>query len=176
MQSTEGGAKRAALLGLLCALALVLGFVESLLPLFPALPGVKLGLSNCVLLFALYALGRRAAFLLLLLKVTLSSLLFAGPSAFFYSLAGGLCALSVMALLHMALPKLALPFVSVAGALMHGLGQLAVAGFVLGMGPVRAYAPWLLGFSVPAGIVTGLGAGAGPAADKDTDEGRGEGA
>ena len=78
-----------ALCGLLTAMMLVLGFIESLLPVATAVPGVKLGLSNGVLMFALYMLDAPTAFLLMLLKVVLSGLLFGGVSAMMYAMAGG---------------------------------------------------------------------------------------
>ena len=83
---------------LLTAMMLVLGFIESLLPVATAVPGVKLGLSNGVLMFALYMLDAPTAFLLMLLKVVLSGLLFGGVSAMMYAMAGGVASMLVMIL------------------------------------------------------------------------------
>ncbi|MDR0896548.1 MAG: Gx transporter family protein, partial [Oscillospiraceae bacterium] len=81
----KSAAMRVALLGMLTGVMLVLGYVERLLPLPGAVPGMKLGLSNAVLLFALYMLGTRDAIALMLAKVVLSGLLFGGPSAMAFS-------------------------------------------------------------------------------------------
>ena len=89
-------AKNMARFGLLIGLALVLGYVESVLPIAPGLPGVKLGLGNTVLLFGLYMLGEKQTVWLMLGKVLLSGLLFGTPSAYLYSLAGGICSLCAM--------------------------------------------------------------------------------
>ena len=83
---------------LLLAMMLVLGYVESLLPAFTAIPGVKLGLSNSVLIFAVYMLDIPTAYILMALKVTLSGFLFGNPAAMLYAFAGGLLSLTAMAL------------------------------------------------------------------------------
>lgn len=148
-------AKKTARLGLLTALALILSYLENLFPIAPGLPGMKAGLSNCVLLYAVYLMRPRDALLLLLLKITLCALLFGGPAYFFYSLCGGAPSLALMLGLH-TLPKIAVPAVSVAGALTHSLGQLCAAALLLGLRPALAYAPALLLFSLFAGALTGL--------------------
>lgn len=88
-----------ALCGLLVALMLVLGFVESLMPVAAGMPGIKLGLSNGVLIFAVYMLNLPTAFVLMVLKVLLSGLLFGGVNAMMYAFAGGLVSMVFMALL-----------------------------------------------------------------------------
>ncbi len=82
--------KSIARFSLLCAMALVLGYFERFIPVAPGIPGVKLGLANTVLLYAVYLMGAKSAMLLMLAKVVLSGLLFAGLSGMLYSLAGGL--------------------------------------------------------------------------------------
>lgn len=148
------GTKKIAQLGLLTALALILGYLESLFPLFPAMPGIKAGLSNCVLLYAVYLMKPRDAVLLMLLKVGLSALLFASPAAFFYSLAGGALSLAAMLLLH-RLPGVSVPVLSVCGAMAHNIGQLCAAALLLGLRPALAYAPALLISSFATGALTG---------------------
>ena len=81
--------QRIALCGLLVSLMLVLGYIESLIPVPTVVPGIKLGLSNGVLLFALYLLDIPTAFVLMVLKVVLSGLLFGGVSAMMYAFARG---------------------------------------------------------------------------------------
>lgn len=100
-------AKRAATAGLLTALALALGYLEHLLPLqlLVPLPGIKLGLSNIVTLFALIALGKRYAFSILLARCLLQGMLFGSVPSLAFSLSGGILAMLVMSLLKQGYPS-----------------------------------------------------------------------
>ncbi len=115
--------------GLLTAMMLVLGFIESLMPVAAGVPGIKLGLSNGVLLFALYMMDAPTAFLLMLLKVLLSGLLFGGVSAMMYAMAGGVCSMLGMILLKKL--RFHMVTVSMAGAVLHNLGQVLLAMIIL---------------------------------------------
>lgn len=96
--------KRITRFGLLTALALVLGFLDRAIPLTAilggAVPGIKLGLANTVLLYAVYLMDWKSCFLLMLTKVVLSGFLFGSLTAILYSLSGGLLSLAVMLLLR----------------------------------------------------------------------------
>lgn len=117
---------RTALSGLLVALMLVLGYIESLIPLNVGVPGIKLGLSNGVLIFAVYMLDIPAAYCLMALKVLLSGLMFGGVSAIAYAFAGGLLSLTGMCLLSRV--KGVHPVVvSVVGGVLHNVGQVGLA-------------------------------------------------
>ncbi len=150
-------ARKIARFGLLIGLALVLGYVESLLPIAPGLPGVKLGLGNTVLLFGLYMLGEKETVWLMLGKVLLSGLLFGSPSAYLFSLAGGACSLCAM-LGVKRIPDMGLAGVSISGAVCHNLGQMAVAALVIGTAPVLSYLPILLVSAIITGMLTGVAA------------------
>ena len=91
--------KRLAFLAILLALALILGYVEVLIPFSFGIPGIKLGLPNALVLLALYLLGGRDAFCLSITRIALSALLFGSVFSFLYSLAGGMFSLLVMLLL-----------------------------------------------------------------------------
>lgn len=121
--------KNVALCGLLTAMMLILGFIESQIPLNFGVPGIKLGLSNGVLLFALYMLDTPKAFVLMVLKVVLSGLLFGGVSAMMYAAAGGLLSMLTMILLK----KLGFSIypVSMVGAVAHNAGQVLLAMLIL---------------------------------------------
>lgn len=80
-------AQRVALSGLLTSLMLVLGLIERQFPITAAIPGVKLGLANSVLLYSLYMLGTRQSIVLMLLKALMSWLIYMNMNAMFYSLA-----------------------------------------------------------------------------------------
>ena len=122
--------ERIALCGLLVSLMLVLGYVESLIPVAVGIPGIKLGLSNGVLLFAIYLLDIPTAFILMVLKVGLSGLLFGGVSAMMYAFAGGLVSMICMALLSRM--KGVHPItVSMVGGVAHNVGQVGLAMLML---------------------------------------------
>lgn len=141
-------------LGLLTAVALVLGYFEHLLPI-TGIPGVKLGLANTVLLYALYLLNIPSAILLMLLKVGLSGLLFGGPAAMLYSFAGGVVSLVVM-ILARRIRGLSVVGVSVLGAAAHNIAQLSLACFVVQTRAILAYLPVLLLAAAITGVLTGL--------------------
>ena len=128
--------------GLLTGVMLVLGYVESLLPVV-GIPGIKLGLSNTVLLYALCLMDAKSAVLLAVLKVLLSGFLFGSPATMLYSAAGA---------------ALSLGGVSVAGAAFHNIGQCAVAALFVQARAVLAYLPILLVSAVVTGFVTGVAA------------------
>ncbi len=141
-------------LGILTAVALVLGYVEHLIPI-TAIPGVKLGLANTVLLYALYLLDIRSAILLMILKVGLSGVLFGGVAAMIYSFAGGVVSLIAMILIK-KVKGVSVIGVSVCGAAAHNIGQMIVACFVVGTRTVLAYLPVLLVAAVITGALTGV--------------------
>lgn len=150
-------AKTIARFGLLCAVALVLGYVESLFAFSGALVGVKLGLANTVLLFALYTMDVKSAALLMLLKVLLSGLLFAGLSGMLYSFAGGILSLCMMALCKRT-NLFSIIGVSVVGAVSHNIGQILVASLLVRFISVLPYVPILLIAAVITGMLTGIAA------------------
>ena len=151
----SGAAGRAARLGVLGAVALALGYVESFIPLAPGLPGIKLGLANTVLLYAVYLETPRAAWMLMAAKVLLSGFLFAGASAMLYSLAGGVLSMCAM-FLGKRVKGLSIPGVSVAGALFHNLGQILAACLLIQPKAVLPYLPVLLVSAVITGLLTGI--------------------
>ena len=142
--------------GLLTALMLVLGFIESLIPVAASVPGIKLGLSNGVLLFALYMMDAPTAFVLMLLKVLLSGLLFGGVSAMMYALAGGVLSMLCMILLKKL--KFGLIAVSMTGAVMHNLGQVLLAMIILETDRLVYYMAVLLFAGLLFGAATGAAA------------------
>lgn len=141
-------------LGLLTAVALVLGYVEHLIPI-TTIPGIKLGLANTVLLYALYLLNVRSAVILMTLKVALSGLLFGGVSAMLYSFAGGVLSLAAM-LLVKRIRGVSVIGVSVVGALMHNVAQMIVACLIVQTRAVLVYLPVLLVSAAITGTLTGI--------------------
>ena len=150
--------KKLTTLGLSVALALILSYVESLLPPLMAVPGVKVGLPNIVILFLLYRFGWKEAAAVSGIRLLLTAALFTGFAAFFYGLAG-----AVLSLIGSALLKKSGRFsplgVSAAGGVLHNLGQIALAALVLDSGYIFAYLPVLLLSGTVAGALVGLLAG-----------------
>lgn len=146
--------QRLTLCALLLALMLVLGYFESLLPSF-AVPGIKIGLSNSILLFAVYMLDLPTAFLLMLLKVTLSSLLFGGFTAMMYAMSGGVLSMVVMAILH-RIRGLSPISVSMAGAAAHNVGQVLLAMLLMHTKQLLYYMAVLMAAGLLCGALTGV--------------------
>ncbi len=144
-------------MGMLVALAMILSFIESQIPAFVAIPGIKVGLANLAVIFALYRFGFREALAVSVIRVVLGSLLFGSVLSLVYSLSGALISLAGMALL-LKLSFFGTMGISVCGALLHNLGQIAVAWIILRTQAVAYYLPFLLISAVAGGIVTGLAA------------------
>lgn len=145
-------------LSLLLALSVVLNLIESVIPIFSGtIPGFKLGLANTITLFVLYIYSFKEAIYVAVLRVFLVGILRTGvfSVAFFFSLGG-----AVTSTIVMALSKKFLPFsivgTSVMGSIFHSLGQIVVAIFITRMTNMLYLLPWLIIFSIPTGIVTGL--------------------
>ncbi len=150
--------KELTLYALLISAAMILSYMESLLPVFAAVPGVKVGFANIAIIFALYKMGNKAAISISLLRIFLSSLLFANMFAMLYSIAGALLSLTTMILLKKT-NKLSIITVSIVGAVMHNLGQIIVAVFVLQTKELMYYMAPLTLSGVCAGAVIGVAAG-----------------
>ncbi len=147
------GTRRAALCALLLALMLILGYLETLLP-SPGVPGIKLGLSNSVLVFAVFMLDTPTAYVLMAMKVALSGMLFSGFQAALYAFAGGLVSVTGMALAVFLCSRRegkAKPvFVSMLGGALHNLGQMTAAMLVL-----RTFLPRYLAILLLSGLACG---------------------
>ena len=155
--------KQVARYALLVALAMVLSWLESLIVFPGLLPGMKVGLTNLVVIFALYRMSLRDAAAISLVRVLLVSMTFGNAYSFAYSLAGAVLSLAVMAGLK-KLDKFSILGVSIAGGVCHNMSQLVVAMAVLGTARLGWYLPWLMVSGVAAG--TAVGAAAGLVADR----------
>ena len=139
--------------GIFAALALLMGYVEAMIPL-PLPAGVKLGLSNVVVVLCLYTLGGRAAFGISLVRVVLAALLFKGFLSFWYSCAGALLSFAVMVLAKRS-GHFSIRGVSMLGGVSHNVGQV-VAVLFLGRAVVLTLSPLLLVSGLLAGFGIGL--------------------
>ena len=145
-------------LALTTALAMVLSFVESQIPAFVAIPGVKVGLANIAVVFALYKLGWKEAAGVSLVRVFTVSLLFGSVMSLFYSAAGAVLSLIGMALLKKT-ARFSCVAVSVVGGVLHNVGQIAMACILLETNIIRFYLPVLIVTGVIAGVVVGVAGG-----------------
>lgn len=148
--------KRLTLLAVLTAAALCVFVLEAQLPPLTPVPGVKLGVANVFTLFALYVLDAKSALALLLVRVVLGSLVTGQVSAMGYSLCGGLLSYVLLLLLYRRFPRNQLWALSVLSALAHNLGQLLLAGLVMGTAAIFWYAPVLFLAAILTGAFTGL--------------------
>ena len=150
-------AKRVAYMGVLFALALVLAVLESwLAPVVGLPPGVKPGLSNVVVMYALLFMGTGPAVTLGALKAFFA-LITRGPTAGWMSLCGAGASILVMLIVDRVSRRRAGHLVlSVCGAVAHGMGQLAAASVLLGSGLAFGYAPILLISGILTGALTGV--------------------
>ncbi len=139
---------------LLTALAMVLSWLESLVPLSVAVPGVKLGLTNLVVIFALYRMSAGDALAISLVRVLLVSFTFGNAYAFAYSLAGAILSFAIMWALKKS-GKFSTVGVSVAGGVGHNLGQIMIAALVLENSGIFYYFPALLLSGTAAGVCIG---------------------
>ena len=148
--------KRLVLLAMLTAVAMVLSYVESLLPSV-GIPGVKMGLANIAVIFALFRFGWKEATALSLVRVVLVSLLFGSVGAMLYSLAGAVLSLAVMALLR-RIDRFSTVGISVAGGVAHNAGQILMAMLILQTKQLLGYLPVLAVSGIAGGVLTGLAA------------------
>lgn len=131
MRNTKQQIRKLTLLSVLTAAALILSYAESVLPpIFPTVPGIRVGLPNIVIIFVLYRMDIRSAISVSLVRIVIASLLFGSPVSFIYSLAGAFLSLTVMALLK-KMNILSTVGVSVAGGIFHNLGQILAAMLLL---------------------------------------------
>ena len=144
---------RVAFLGLFTAFAMILSFVESQIPTFVAIPGIKLGLPNIAIIIILYRFGWKEATVISLLRVLLTSLLFGTVLSMLYSIAGALLSLVVMILLKKILSTVT---ISVLGGVFHNVGQILVAILVTETQQLIYYLPVLVISGVISGIVVGM--------------------
>ena len=143
--------KRMAMLGIMTAFALILSYVESLIPFFPGIPGIKLGLANLIVVLLLYQYSWHEALLVSAVRILVSGFLFGNLMSILFSLAGASLSLLCMALLK-KIPGFSVLGVSIAGGCTHNIGQFRVAMFVVRTGGLFYYLPALL----ISGLVTGF--------------------
>ena len=149
--------KNIARIGMLVAVAFVLSYIESVLPLNLGIPGIKAGLSNIVVVFSIFNFPPLTAFSIAIVRIVLSGLAFGVMSGMFYSLAGGILSFIIMLILKKT-RKFSVYGVSVAGGVSHNIGQLLVAMLVVETLSIMYYVSVLLVAGLVTGLLIGIGA------------------
>lgn len=143
--------RKTAFLGLFSALAIILGYIETLLPVFAGIPGIKLGLANLSVLFILMQTTFAEAFLVSMIRILVLGFLFGNMFSILYSLSGALLSLLVMTLFKKS-GHFSILGISLAGGVSHNIGQLLMAMAVVENLNLIYYLPALL----LSGLITGL--------------------
>lgn len=150
-------AYRLVILSLYVAMALILSYIESLIPLPLPIPGAKIGLPNIITLVSLLTLGWPLTLLVVIARIFLSGFLFGGGFSIVYSLGGGLLSLLVMSLLlHFFKNRISIILISVFGAITHNLGQVIVAAIVVQTTSLLLYFLFLMLLAIPTGLFIGI--------------------
>lgn len=149
--------KKISICGMLASLAIAISTLERFVPVSSVInvPGIKLGLSNCIILLVLIKFGFLYSFSVMSIKCLITSMLFTGFTSFVYSFFGGLLSITVMFIL-LKCSKVSIYGTSVGGAAFHSVGQIIAASVMLGNIYVFKYLGVLLIVSVFTGLITGL--------------------
>ena len=148
--------KKITLLGAFTAFCFILSYIEMLLPpLYTAIPGIKVGLPNVIILFVLYRFSIKEAAVVSIIRLILAAVLFGNALTLAYSFAGAVLSLAVMALLKKT-NKFSPVGVSIAGGVCHNLGQITVAALVMQTAEIGYYMIVLAVTGTLAGVVIGL--------------------
>lgn len=145
-------------IAIMLSFSLILYYIESMMPPINLIaPGAKLGLSNIVSLTCLFIFGFQETFLILFMRVFLSSTFYGGMSTFLYSIAGGICSIVTMHIMKkFDFKSVSIIGVSMVGSLFFNIGQLIVASLVLSNAKIFYYLPYMSIISIGTGIFIGI--------------------
>lgn len=147
--------KKLTMTALLAALALIFSYIEVLIPFSPAIPGIKLGIANLVVIVALYHMGLKYAITINVVRIFIAGLLFSGVFGIIYSLAGAILSMTVMVLLKKT-GLFSVAGVSMAGGVAHNLGQILAAAFLVSNLSIFIYFPVLIFSGLISGALIGV--------------------
>lgn len=147
--------KRMCYLALFCAIAIILSYIETLIPFHLSIPGTKIGLANITTIIMLFCFGYKEAFFVMLLRIFIVGITFTNLYMMLYSLAGGILSLAMMALFYQT--KLFSNYtISIIGGIFHNIGQLLIAMFFFNTSTFLYYLPYLLLIGTITGTVIGI--------------------
>ena len=150
--------KKVAFLGIFIALAMILSYLESHIPALVAVPGVKVGLPNIVMVLLLYKISSKETVIVSIIRIFLVSLLFGNLQTMTFSIAGAVLSLAGMILLKKT-NWFSCITVSIVGGILHNVGQIIAACFWTNTAEIAYYLPVLLVSGILAGAVIGIIAG-----------------
>jgi len=148
--------KKLTVMALLCAIALTIFVVEAQIPALVPIPGVKLGLSNIVTVFAVFMMGPVEAILILAVRIFLGAVFAGNFSTILYSAAGGALAILATIGLKKSLSRQQIWIAGCLGAIAHSIGQMAMAILISGTPGLAVYLPVMIVCSIITGTFTGL--------------------
>lgn len=154
-EERELSTKKVSIYGVLIALALILSYVESQIPAFVAVPGMKLGLTNIVVLVTLYILDDKSAMAINILRIVVVSILFGTAMSFAFSITGGMLSTIVMILLKRT-KRFKIIGISAAGGITHNIGQILAAMVLMNTKAIAWYLPVLWISGIFSGVVIGI--------------------
>ncbi len=150
--------KKLTFLALCSCLALIFSYVETMIPpIYPAVPGIKMGLANIMTVFVLFKYGASCACIVSFVRITLAAMLFGNPWSLAYSAAGAVLSLAVMILLKKT-NKFSSVGISIAGGVFHNAGQILLAMLVLETKEIGFYMAILAVTGMVSGVLIGLAA------------------
>lgn len=149
--------KKIAFLGIVTSVALILAYIEAILPpIWTAVPGIKVGLPNLIIIFVLYKLGFKSAVVVSGVRLIIVSMLFGNAMTLAYSVAGAVLSLALMGILK-KIDMFSTVGVSIVGAVAHNLGQIIVAIFLFDTVQIGYYMVVLAITGTLAGVFIGIG-------------------
>lgn len=143
--------KKTAYLGLFTVLAMAFSYLETIIPINFGVPGIKLGLSNIVILSVLFLFSVKEALLVNIARIILAGFLFGNMYGILYSLAGGIVSLLIMWLVK-KIKSFSIYGISIAGGVSHNIAQLIVAACIINNLKISMYGPVL----IISGFITGI--------------------
>ena len=148
--------RKLTILSMLTAIALTIFMVEAQIPPLTPVPGIKMGLSNIITVFIVFAIGPKEAAAVLFVRIFLGAVFAGNFSTIFYSGAGGFCAILVTVALRKILTKKQLWVAGCLSAVAHSVGQMAMAILLTGTPSLGVYLPIMIFCSIITGLFTGL--------------------
>lgn len=155
LQNEKSFSRDVALTGLLAAFSIILSYIEYLLPINIAIPGIKPGIANVAIVVALYILDYKKAIIIDVIKLIVIGILFGNAFSIMFSVAGALLSLLVM-IVAKKIKIFTILAVSVCGGVFHNVGQLIIAIFIMKSTIIVSYLPFLIIGGVLAGIIVGI--------------------
>ena len=147
--------QRIAMCGVMTAVAMIFSYIESLFPIPIPVYGVKLGIANIAIITVLFVVGKKEAFIVNVIRIALTALLFGNLNSFLFSMAGGVLSLLVMIGLQYT-KKFSTIGISVAGGVFHNIGQIIAAVFIMETTAIIYYLPVLFISGIITGVVIGI--------------------